>query len=93
METANEKRQFETPEQMDAAAALFGNWPETILWSVLQGKMGCMYVDNPYAPKSAAAVLGDFVFLAGEPSAALIRFAAELEYPLDMIICSDLMNV
>ena len=45
-----------------------------------------MYVDDPERPASAAAVLGDFVFLAGEPSAALIRFAAELEYPLDMCI-------
>ena len=68
------------------AAALFGNWPETILWSVLQGKMGCLYVDCPEALQSAAAVLGDFVFLAGTPSEELVRFTAELEYPLDMCI-------
>ena len=68
------------------AAPLFGDWPETILWSVLQGKMGSLYADCPEEPCSAAAVLGDFVFLAGEPSEALVRFTAELEYPLDMCI-------
>ncbi len=80
------KIQLEQPACMADAAELFGEWPETILWSVVQEKMGCMYVDHPSAPKSAAAVLGDFVFLAGEPSADLIRFTAELEYPLQMCI-------
>lgn len=68
------------------AAALFGDWPETILWSVLQCKMGCLYVDNTVSPRTAAAVLGDFVFLAGMPDSDLIRFVSELEYPLEMCI-------
>lgn len=49
------------------AAELFGDWPETILWSCLQGIMGAVYGDDPAAPRSAAAMLGDFCFLAGEP--------------------------
>lgn len=68
------------------AAALFGAWPETILWSVLQGKMGCLYVNPKGSPETAAAVLGDFVFLAGRPDPDLIRFVSQLEYPLDMCI-------
>lgn len=67
-------------------SALFGDWPETILWSVLQGKMGCLYVDCTEKTRTAAAVLGDFVFLAGVPNSDLIRFASELDYPLDMCI-------
>lgn len=68
------------------AGALFGAWPETILWSVLQEKMGCLYADDAEEPQSAAAVLGDFVFLAGKPSEELILFTTELKYPLDMCI-------
>ena len=68
------------------AAALFGQWPETILWSVLQGKMGYLYVNERGNPETAAAVLGDFVFLAGKPNPDLVRFTSELEYPLDMCI-------
>ena len=49
------------------AAALFGDWPEAILWFCLQGVMGAVYGDDPAAPRSAAAILGDFCFLAGEP--------------------------
>lgn len=77
---------FTAPKSMADAAVLFGNWPETILWSVLQEKMGCMYVDDAHVPRSAAAVLGDFVFLAGRPCEELVLFASELEYPLDMCI-------
>ena len=77
---------FSKPKRLADAAALFGDWPETILWSVLQEKMGSMYVDHADNPKSAAAVLGDFVFLAGTPSEELILFTAELTYPLDMCI-------
>lgn len=86
MEHSKIDTKFKPPHRMADAAKLFGHWPETILWSVLQEKMGCMYVDNPEKPASAAAVLGDFVFLAGTPSADLIRFTAELEYPLQMCI-------
>lgn len=57
------------------AAALFGDWPEAILWSCLQGVMGAVYGDDASAPRSAAAVLGDFRFLAGEPSPELAELA------------------
>lgn len=57
------------------AAPLFGAWPETILWSCLQGVMGAVYGDAPAAPCSAAAVLGDFCFLAGAPLAELAEQA------------------
>ena len=49
------------------AAMLFDGWQETMIWSCLQGVMGKIYVDSPEKPVSAMAVLGDFVFLAGEP--------------------------
>ncbi|WP_298035402.1 GNAT family N-acetyltransferase [uncultured Dysosmobacter sp.] len=57
------------------AAPLFHGWPETILWSCLQGVMGAVYGDDPSAPRSAAAVLGDFRFLAGQPSPELADLA------------------
>lgn len=66
--------------QLDApgrAAPLFGSWSETILWSCLQGVMGAVYGDDPTAPRSAAAVLGDFCFLAGAPRAELAEFALQ----------------
>lgn len=50
------------------AAELFSGWQETIVWSCLQGVMGSVYADRYDAPQSAAAVLGDFCFLAGWPS-------------------------
>ncbi len=46
---------------------IFGEWQETIIWSCLQGIMGEIYADDRKKPHSAAAVLGDFVFFAGEP--------------------------
>lgn len=57
------------------AAPLFGDWPETMLWSCLQGVMGGVWADDPQAPCSAMAALGDFAFLAGRPSAALLKAA------------------
>lgn len=56
------------------AAPLFGDWPETILWSCLQGVMGAVYVDDPERPRCAMAHLGDFRFFAGEPDGALAAF-------------------
>ncbi len=52
----------------DRAAHLFRGWQETLIWSCLQGVMGCVYGDRQETPASAAAVLGDFCFLAGRPS-------------------------
>lgn len=66
--------QLADPER---AAALLGNWPETIIWSCLQGVMGTVYADAPFAPRSAAAVLGDFCFLAGVPLPELVEQALQ----------------
>lgn len=48
---------------------LFQDWDETMIWSCLDGTMGELYGDDFKNPKSAAAVLGDFTFFAGVPSA------------------------
>lgn len=59
------------------AAALFGDWQETPLWSCLQGRMGAVYVDDGAWPRAADARLGDFDFLGGDAGApgarALVR--------------------
>ncbi len=55
------------------AAELFEDWEETILWSCLQGVMGAIYVDDVDNPATVKAVLGDFAFLAGDPSEEMIR--------------------
>lgn len=56
------------------AAPLFGTWEQTILWSCLQGIMGTVYVNHPSHPTAAAAVLGDFTFLAGAEDPELAAF-------------------
>lgn len=56
----------------EKAAPLFEGWQETMIWSCLQGIMGEIYADSPDSPVSAAALLGDFCFLAGEPNRELI---------------------
>ena len=61
-------------ERPALAAPLFGDWPETILWSCLQGVMGAVYGDSPDRPHSAMAHLGDFRFFAGEPNRELSAF-------------------
>ncbi len=53
------------------AALLFEGWEETIIWSCLEGVMGCVYGDHPHQPAAAMAVLGDFAFFAGNPSREL----------------------
>lgn len=52
----------------EKAASLFAGWEETVIWSCLQEIMGEIYADEIQNPQSAAAVLGDFIFLAGNPS-------------------------
>ena len=55
-----------------AGAVLFGGWAEPMILSCLQGHMGTLAVDDPNAPRSACITAGDFCFLAGAPSAALV---------------------
>ena len=50
------------------ASPLFAGWEETLIWSCLDGLMGCIYGDHPLFPQSAVAVLGDFSFFAGKPA-------------------------
>ncbi|MGN0204157.1 MAG: GNAT family N-acetyltransferase [Coprococcus sp.] len=56
------------------AAALFGDWKETLIYSCLQGVMGQIYADNEDMPESVAAVMGDFCFLAGKPDARFVSY-------------------
>lgn len=57
-----------------AAAPLFDGWQETLIWSCLQGVMGEIYADSAETPRSAAAIITDFCFFAGEPDDELICF-------------------
>ncbi len=59
-------------ENRGKAAALFGGWQETMIWSCLQGVMGDIYVDSLENPASAMALLGDFCFLAGKPDRGFV---------------------
>ena len=56
------------------AAFLFAGWEETMIWSCLQGVMGKIYVNHSPAPTAAAALLRDFLFLAGTPDRELAAF-------------------
>lgn len=56
---------------------LFEGWEETLIWSCLQDCMGKAYTDSPANPVSAQIIIGDFCFLAGEPSDVLIRHRRE----------------
>lgn len=53
---------------------LFEGWKETLIWSCLQGVMGEIYAENVRNPVSAMAILGDFVFFAGEPNEGLVLY-------------------
>ncbi len=59
------------------AAPLFEGWQETMIWSCLQGVMGRIYADALEKPASAAALLGDFCFLAGKPNRELVLYGPE----------------
>lgn len=56
------------------AAALFGDWQETMVWSCVQGVMGHLYTDSIQSPKSVMAVLGDFCFFAGAANQELVSY-------------------
>ncbi len=62
---------FET-KQTKKAAELFAGWPETVIWSCLQGVMGQLYVDSLDNPASAMIMLGDFCYFAGTPNRELV---------------------
>lgn len=56
------------------AADLFAGWQETLIWSALEGKMGCIWALSEN-PKSALCENADFLFLAGsadEPETRLL---------------------
>jgi len=56
---------------------LFTNWQETCIWSALQGIMGDIYAADCDKPDAAMVILGDFCFLAGNPSAELVAYKPE----------------
>lgn len=53
---------------------IFGKWEETLIWSCLQGIMGKIYVTSLDIPVSAMAIIGDFIFYAGEPDKELVSY-------------------
>ncbi|HEM6272043.1 TPA: GNAT family N-acetyltransferase [Streptococcus suis] len=63
-------------ELMRQVASLFGDWPETLIWTCLEGTMGQVYVDDSQSPQSALALYGRqsfFGFLAGKPNLDLLK--------------------
>lgn len=59
-------------ENAAVAAPLFSACDDALAWSCLQGIMGAVIADDEHLPASAAAVLGDFMILAGKPDAELL---------------------
>lgn len=57
-----------------AAARLFGDWQESLLWSCLEGVMGKLYAPEQSPPLSVMAMLGDFLYFAGKPDRELVSF-------------------
>lgn len=64
---------------------LFSGWQETCIWSALQGIMGDVYAENTKTPNAAMIILGDFCFIAGEPSTELVAYKPE-NFQKDFII-------
>lgn len=62
------------------AERLFDGWQETMIWSCLQNVMGEIYVSDVEHVSSAAALLGDFCFLAGKPDADLLLFVCRRDF-------------
>lgn len=61
------------------AEKIFAGWQETLIWSCLDDTMGAIYVDCEDNPLSAAALIGDFCFFAGETNEILIKEIALLK--------------
>lgn len=61
-------------ENPTEAAELFDSFEDTMVLSCLSGMMGGIYAVAEWPLCSAAAVLGDFAFFAGQPSEELLRF-------------------
>lgn len=59
-------------EERTVIERLFSDWEETIIWSCLQRVMGCIYANDSKYPTTAAALLGDFGFLAGQADAEFL---------------------
>lgn len=57
-----------------AAAPLAADWPETMLWSCLEGCMGGVWANDETTPTAALFQIGDFGFLAGRPCAELAGY-------------------
>lgn len=68
-------------EDPDMAALLFSGRREVMIDACLQGGMGCVY-GTAGGMDSAAAVLGDFCFLAGKPEERLIAWNYGRQYLL-----------
>lgn len=72
-----------------AAKPLFGDWPETVIWSAVEGVMGDIWADD--ALTAACAVLGDFAFIASPAmnedavQAVLRRVKAETDHDLFLV--------
>jgi len=60
----------------ESAAALFEGWQETLIWSALEGAMGCIWALSD-KPKAALCETGDFLFLAGSPDELETRLLLE----------------
>lgn len=58
----------------NCVSPLFGDWQESLIRSCLQGVMGKIYADDSEHPAAAMAILGDFSFYAGKPSAELVSY-------------------
>lgn len=75
----------------ESAEGLFGGFPDTTLWSCLQGVMGKVYAcvaEEGSMPESARAVLGDFSFFGGKPAEGLIRMEEERKFHI-LVPCGE----
>lgn len=69
------KREYDS--LLSKIAHFFEGWEETAVWSCLQGCMGKAFADDRENPKAAGIVVGDFCFVAGEPTGDLVKQIVE----------------